>query len=198
MNEFELKSELKKVIGDLQHLVYSSDIREDILLAVAAVLDLKDPTTEMGGAMYDAITPHITNIAAEGVAFRTREDGVIEVLLEQRSVYDKWFPNEWAGLGVGFRNTDTGRESALARLVKKEFKVPTSFEFVADVYPPNTGRGWYECKVFLAFPEGQPANGLWFPADPLPLDTDDFKIVDGHRTHIIPVALAAYKKKMEG
>lgn len=172
---------------------------DKVRLAVAAALDLKEPLAPMGTRLYDSFTPHATNIAAEGVAFRTRPDG-IEVLLEKRPPGDKWFSGQWAGLGVGFRNTDTGAESALARLVAKEFKVPTKFEFVDDVYPPFTGveRGWYECKLFLAFPEGEPGSGQWFPADPLPADTADFKIVTGHRENIIPVALTAYKKKMEG
>jgi hypothetical protein len=139
--------------------------------------------------MYDAMTPHMTNIAAEGVAFRELENGVIEVLLEQRPEDDKWYSAQWAGLGVGFRNTDTGRESALERLVAKEFQTPTEFEFVGDVYPENTGRGWYECKIFLAFPQGVPANGQWFPVDALPEN-----IVSGHRDVIIPFALEKFKE----
>jgi hypothetical protein len=93
------------------------------------------------------------------------------------------------GLGVGFRNTDTGRESALERLVAKEFQTPTEFVFVGDVYPENTGRGWYECKIFLAFPQGVPANGQWFPVDALPEN-----IVSGHRDVIIPFALEKFKE----
>lgn len=192
------REELWDVAGYLLQLANGWKYDEDLIrTAIAAVLDLKDPKTAMGTRMYDAFTPHATNIAAEGVAFRTRADGTIEVLLEKRPRDDKWFSGQWAGLGVGLRNTDTAPESALARLVEKEFKILTQFEFVGDVYPPNTGRGWYECKVYLAFPEGEPAHGQWFPADPLPPDTDDFKVVSGHREHIIPAALAAYKKKME-
>ena len=77
-----------------------------------------------------------------------------------------------------------------------EFKVPTRYEFVDDVYVTNGLRGWYECKVYLAFPCGQPATGEWHPADPLPVDTDEFKVVASHRRSIVPVALDAYKKKM--
>lgn len=159
--------------------------------AIAAALSLKKSKTPMGPRMYDAMTPHMTNIAAEGVAFRQRQDGVVEVLLEQRPEDDKWFSKQWAGLGVGFRNTDTGRESALKRLVAKEFQTPTEFVFVGDVYPENTGRGWYECKVFLAFPQGEPENGQWFPVDALPED-----IVSGHRDVIIPFALGEFKKQI--
>lgn len=157
--------------------------------AISVVLSLKNPKTPMGTKMYDAMTPHMTNIAAEGVAFRKLENGVIEVLLEQRPEDDNWFSKQWAGLGVGFRNTDTGRESALERLVAKEFQTPTEFVFVGDVYPENTGRGWYECKIFLAFPQSEPANGQWFPVNALPANT-----VSGHRDVIIPFALEAFKK----
>jgi hypothetical protein len=194
-------SELDEVISFLNRVRSRGveAINEDaVKLAAAVCLDLRNPKTAMGARMYDAFTPHATNIAAEDIAFRTTSEGKIEVLMEQRPEDDVWFSKQWAGLGVGFRNTDRGRETALQRLIDKEFKVPTKFVFVDDVYPTDPegdlGRGWYECKLFLAFPEGEPANGTWFLAEPLPPDTDTFKIVDGHRTVIIPTALAGYKK----
>jgi hypothetical protein len=77
-----------------------------------------------------------------------------------------------------------------------EFEVPTRYEFVDDVYVTNGLRGWYECKVYLAFLRDEPPTGEWYPADPLPADTDEFKVVESHRRSIIPAALNAYKKKM--
>jgi hypothetical protein len=144
----------------------------------------------MGTTLYDAFTPHATNISAEGVAFRTKADGAIEIRLEQRPGDDKWYAGQFAGLGVGFRPSDSGRESALDRLVTKEYGVPTQFEYVGDVYMTGDPHGWYECKVFLSFSDGEPKHGEWFPVDELPEN-----MVPVHRHKILPLALAAYKKR---
>ena len=147
--------------------------------------------------MYNAFTPHATNLAVEGVSFRTnREHGRIEVLLQPRPHDDPRYRGQVACPGQGIRPSDSGPQAALARLTAMEFKVPTRYEFVDDVYVTNGLRGWYECKVYLAFPCGEPPTGEWHPTDPLPVDTDEFKVVASHRRSIIPAALDAYKKKM--
>mgnify|MGYP004192988093 CR=1 FL=1 len=38
-------------------------------LAIATCLDLKDPESPMKDEMYNAFTPHATNLAVEGVSF---------------------------------------------------------------------------------------------------------------------------------
>ena len=165
--------------------------------AIAVCLDLKDPKTPMKDEMYNAFTPHATNLAVEGVSFRTnREHGRIEVLLQPRPHDDPRYRGQVACPGQGIRPSDSGPQAALARLTAMEFKVPTRYEFVDDVYVTNGLRGWYECKVYLAFPCGEPPTGEWHPANPLPVDTDEFKVVASHRRSIIPAALDAYKKKM--
>ena len=166
-------------------------------LAIAVCLDLKDPKSPMKDEMYNAFTPHATNLAVEGVSFRTnREHGKIEVLLQPRPHDDLRYRGQVACPGQGIRPSDSGPQTALARLTAMEFKVPTRYEFVDDVYVTNGLRGWYECKVYLAFSCGEPPTGEWHPADPLPVDTDEFKVVASHRRSIIPSALDAYKKMM--
>ena len=165
--------------------------------AIALCLDLKDPKSPMKDEMYNAFTPHATNLAVEGVSFRTHgERGRIEVLLQPRPHDDPHYRGQVACPGQGIRPSDSGPQAALDRLTAVEFMIPTRYEFVDDVYVTNGLRGWYECKVYLAFSCGEPPAGEWYPADPLPVDTDEFKVVASHRRSIIPAALDAYKKKM--
>ena len=165
--------------------------------AIAVCLDLKDPKSPMKDEMYNAFTPHATNLAVEGVSFRTYgKHGRIEVLLQPRPHTDPRYRGQVACPGQGIRPSDSGPQAALDRLTAMEFKVPTRYEFVEDVYVTNGVRGWYECKVYLAFSCGEPPTGEWHPADPLPVDTSEFKVVASHRRSIIPAALDAYKKKM--
>jgi hypothetical protein len=74
---------------------------------------------------------------------------------------------------------------------------PDRYEFVDDVYVTNGLRGWYEYKVYLAFPDSASADTDWYPADPLPLDTNAFRIVRSHRERIVPVPLTACKKRTQ-
>ena len=182
--------------GDTEHgRVVDQDAAR---LAIATCLDLKDPESPMKDEMYNAFTPHATNLAVEGVSFRTNlEHGRIEVLLQPRPHDDPRYQGQVACPGQGIRPSDSGPQAALDRLTAMEFKVPTRYAFVDDVYVTNGLRGWYECKVYLAFPDSAPAGTDWYPADPLPLDTNTFRIVRSHRERIVPVALAAYMKRTQ-
>jgi hypothetical protein len=161
--------------------------------AVAATLALKDPARPMGAEMYDAFALHATNCAVEGVCFRTRR-GRVEVLLQQRSDADPLYRHKRAVPGQVMRPSDRGPDDALARLTMLEFKVPTTYEYVGEVYIASGLRGWFNCKIFLAFPDQEPAGAEWYPADPLPPDTDAFTLVPSHRNRLIPLALSAYAR----
>lgn len=165
--------------------------------AIATCLDLKDPRSPMKDEMYNSFTLHATNLAVEGVCLRTnKENRRIEVLLQRRSDDDYWYKGRMAGLGQVLRVTDSGPEAALERLTATEFKVPTRYEFLDDVYVVNGRRGWFVCKVHLAFPERESAIGEWYPADPLPPETNEFRMVPAHREKIIPLALGGYKERL--
>ena len=205
--EFKAKvntTRLKATVEFLVELLQNDDAEHGLVvdqdaarLAIAACLDLKDPKSPMKDEMYNAFTPHATNLAVEGVSFRTSLDhGQIEVLLQPRPHDDPRYRGQLACPGQGIRPSDSGPQAALERLTLMEFQVPTRYEFVNDVYVTNGLRGWYECKVYLAFSCSEPPAGEWHPADPLPVDTDKFKVVASHRRSIIPAALDAYKKKM--
>ena len=205
--EFRAKvntTRLKAAVEFLTELSQRSGVEHSIVVdqdaarrAIALCLDLKDPKSPMKDEMYNAFTPHATNLAVEGVSFRTHgEHGRIEVLLQPRPDDDPRYRGQVACPGQGIRPSDSGPQAALDRLTAMEFRVPTRYEFVDDVYVTNGLRGWYECKVYLALLCGEPPSGEWHPADPIPVDTDEFKVVASHRRSIIPAALDAYKKKM--
>ena len=205
--EFKVKvntTRLKTTVQFLVELLQNDDAEHGLVvdqdaarLAIATCLDLKDPKSPMKDEMYNAFTPHATNLAVEGVSFRTNLDhGQIEVLLQHRPHDDPRYRGQLACPGQGIRPSDSGPQAALERLTLMEFQVPTRYEFVNDVYVTNGLRGWYECKVYLAFSCSEPPIGEWHPADPLPVDTDKFQVVASHRSSIIPAALDAYKKKM--
>lgn len=196
------KDRLQRTIAFLSDLLQADPVEGCLLvdqdaarLAIATCMDLKDPKSPMGDAMYDSFTPHATNIAVEGVCFRINAgSGATEVLLQPRPTSDTRHLGQMAVPGQAMRAADAGPEVALDRLTAVEFKVPTRYQFLGDVYVTNGVRGWYECKVHLAFPQGEPANAQWYCADPLPSETDSYRMVPSHREQIIPMALAAYKR----
>ena len=199
------KARVKTTVEFLMELLQGSSSEQGLVvdqdaarLAIATCLDLKDPQSPMQDEMYNAFTLHATNLAVEGVSFRTnREDGQIEVLLQPRPRHDPRYRGQVACPGQAIRPSDSGPQAALDRLTAMEFKVPTRYEFVDDVYVTNGLRGWYECKVYLAFPDSPPTSTEWHAADPLPVDTDAFHVVRSHRERIVPLALAAYKKRLQ-
>ena len=163
--------------------------QDDARLAIATCLGLKDPKSPMKDEMYDAFTPHGTNLAVEGVCFRVGPHRRVEVYLHRRPQSDSRHHGELAVPGQALRITDVGPETALDRLTRLEFGVPVQYDFAGDVYVSNGIRGWYECKVFLATPHGDPMHGEWHAADPLPPDGTGFVMVPSHREQIIPLAL---------
>ena len=199
------KARLRATIGFLAELLQAENAEGGLVvdqdaarLAIATCLDLKDPKSPMKDEMYDSFTPHATNLAVEGVCFRADgESGQIEVLLQRRPESDTRHLGQMASPGQGMRVSDSGPDDALSRLTAVEFKVPTTYEFLGDVYVTNGVRGWYECKVYLAFPHGEPADAEWYPAEPLPKEADEFRMVPSHRERIIPMALAGFKKRLD-
>ncbi len=155
--------------------------------AIAAALSLKDPMSPMGTVMYDAFTPHGTNVAVEGVCLRWNGD-VLEVRLPPRPANDKFYAGQVAGLGQGVRRSDAGLGSALERLTNREFKCPTHYEFVGDVYITDDPRGWYECKIYIATPNVMP-DDHWYPVDDMSSHT-----VRSHREQIVPKAAEFFRK----
>ena len=179
---------LKEIANAPADAVIDADRARD---AIATCLALKDPRSPMKTEMFDAFALHATSIAVEGVCFRREAGGRLEVLLEHRD--DPLYRGCESSPGTVIRVTDSGPDAALERLTASEFRVPTRYEFVRDVYLANGRRGWFESKVYLAFPERETALGRWFPADPLPPDSGDFRIVSAHRDIVLPAAIAGYK-----
>ena len=133
--EFKAKvntTRLKATVEFLVELLQNDDAEHGLVvdqdaarLAIATCLDLKDPKSPMKDEMYNAFTPHTTNLAVEGVSFRTNLDhGQIEVLLQPRPHDDPRYRGQLACPGQGIRPSDSGPQAALERLTLREFQVP--------------------------------------------------------------------------
>ncbi len=128
-------------------------------------------------------------IAFEAVLLRKGQGG-IEVYLTQRDLRDAFYPGEWHAPGSILLPREEDADVA-RRLGKREFKSPITDSSLVGCKFHQEARGWMLSMIFLTtVPDLSHAGGTWYPVDRLPKNT-----VSSHVDFIIPMAVAAFKRR---
>lgn len=170
---------------------------QDLTREISRLLGMIDPSRPYGTELFHALCRLTITPCIEAVCLQKRfGNAEVDVLMTKRAATESAYPGEWHCPGTALRPGESFKD-ALKRVARTEFRARLTKENFVTLWDNlHEARGHFHHFIYLC-ELGPGPEGIWFPADPLPSDTDDFKIISGHRSHVIPVALAVYKKKME-
>ncbi|MEK7570165.1 MAG: hypothetical protein AAB515_01850 [Patescibacteria group bacterium] len=149
--------------------------------------------------LFGSLARLTPQVAVETVALRQGSNNTIEVYMIQRPDDEPAYPGEKHSPGSILRNSDFENidpcsdgayRRVIDRLAKREFHVGiTNFDLVGEIFFEEE-RGSFNNRIFLVELDGEPTGGAWYDIDNLPENT-----IDHHWEHIIPIAVAAYRKR---